>query len=84
MDLRIFDVPDLFDNTTKAGIDFIEALASLDIDELAMFGHDSVQKILNYHWKEVRKYMYFCHLAPIVAQMFVFSFWHIMLIPQMN
>lgn len=56
MTFQIFDVPQLFLNT-KQTVSFIRALGNTDSDT-DIFQYSSIRKLINYHWRGVRAYVW--------------------------
>jgi len=44
-------------------------------NEITLFGHESIQKIINYHWKNVNIYIYTLFIVPYMIQLSAFFIW---------
>ena len=62
MTFEIFDVPELYQDN-KNGANFVRALGNSDNIEL--FSHIAVQKIVNFHWKDTSKFVYGTMFFPL-------------------
>ena len=74
MTFQLLDVPRLYTGT-KSTRDFIRVLGRQNDTEL--FSHPSIQKIINYHWKSVKYYVWGFQFFPLLLQMIIFTYWHI-------
>ena len=81
MTFEVFDIPQLYQQTAF-GAKFVQALGQSD--DIELFSHIAVQKIINYHWKDTSKYVYGFLFFPMCLQMAIFTNWHVSFLDELE
>jgi len=81
MTLHMLDIPELH-SRRKEGKRLIRVLGEKADTEI--FSHPSIQKIINYHWRNDRWFVWTFQFGPFLIQLAIFIYWHVEAIGYMN